>query len=68
MKFPTLKTVVGFLEWRGREEDYDAQFLEECAREFRAHRKPLLHKARIYKQRAQNIRANLALLRSLGIV
>ena len=63
MKFPTSEAMFSFLEWRATEEDYDAEFLEECAGKFQAHREPLLHNAKIYRERAENIRANLAFQR-----
>jgi hypothetical protein len=63
MNIPTSQAIFSFLNWRATEEDYDAEFLEDCARRFEADREPLLHNAKIYRQRAKNIRANLAFLR-----
>jgi hypothetical protein len=65
MDFPTPETIFSFLNWRATEEDYDAEFLEECARRFEADRETLLHNAKIYRKRAKNIRANLAFLRGV---
>ena len=67
MNFPTPEAVFSYLAWRADEKTYDAELLEECAREFKAHREPFLHNAKIYRQRAQNIRANLAFLRGDGL-
>jgi hypothetical protein len=63
MNFPTSEAIFSFLSWRATEEDYDAEFFEECARRFEAGREPFLHNAEIYRQSAKNIRANLAFLR-----
>lgn len=63
MDFPTPEAILSFLNWRATEEDYDAEFLEECASRFEEHRESFLHNATIYGQRAENIRANLAFLR-----
>ncbi|MGA8221581.1 MAG: hypothetical protein WB780_07990 [Candidatus Acidiferrales bacterium] len=63
MNFPTPEATFSFLEWRATEEDYDAEFLEECARKFEADRKALLQDAKFYRERAQNIRVYLAFLR-----
>jgi hypothetical protein len=63
MNFPTPEAIFSFLDWRAAEEDYDAEFLEECALKFEAGRESLLHNAKIYRQKAQNIRAILAFLR-----
>jgi hypothetical protein len=67
MNFPTPKAVFSFLGWRATEEDYDAESLEDCARRFEANRIPVLLNAQIYRQRAKNIRANLAFLRGDGL-
>jgi hypothetical protein len=67
MNFPTPEAIFSFLDWRATEEDYDAEFLEECARKFEADREAWLQDAKIYRERAQNIRANLALLRGFGL-
>jgi len=67
MNIPTSEAIFSFLNWRATEEDYDAEFLEECARRFEADREPFLHNAEIYRQRAKNIRANLAFLRGDGL-
>ena len=67
MNIPTPEAVFSYLAWRADEEIYDAEFFEEFASRFEAHREPLLHNAQIYRQRAQNIRANLALLRGDGL-
>jgi hypothetical protein len=67
MNFPTPEAVFSYLAWRATEEDYDAEFLEECARRFEEHSVPFLHNAEIYRKRAQNIRANLAVLRGDGL-
>jgi hypothetical protein len=67
MNFPTPEAVLSYLAWRANEEIYDAEFLEECAGMFEAHREQSLHDAAIYRQRAQNIRANLAFLRGDGL-
>src|SRR4029077_10091800 len=63
MNFPTPEAVLSYLAWRADEEIYDAEFFEECARRFEADREPFLHNAETYRQRAKNIRANLAMLR-----
>ena len=63
MSLPTPEALFSFLDWRATEEDYDAEFLEECAREFEADREALLQDAKFYRERAQNIRANVAFLR-----
>ena len=67
MNIPTPETIFRFLNWRATEEDFDAEFFEECARRFEADRELLLHNAKIYRQRAKNIRANLAFLRGDGL-
>jgi hypothetical protein len=67
MNFPTPEAIFSFLDWRATEEDYDAEFLEECAFRFEAHREALLQDAKFYRERAQNIRVNLAFLRSDGL-
>ena len=67
MNFPTPEAVFSYVAWRADEEIYDAEFFEECANRFEAHREPLLHNAKIYRQRAKNIRANLAFLRVDGL-
>jgi len=67
MDTPTPEAVFNCLEWRAAEEEHDAQFFEECARRFDAVREPLLHNAKIYRERAENIRANLAFLRGDGL-
>ena len=63
MNLPTSEAIFSFLKWRASEEDYDTEFLEECARRFEADREALIHNAEIYRRRAQNIRVNLAFLR-----
>jgi hypothetical protein len=67
MSFPTSETIFSFLAWQADEEIYDAEFFEECAHRFEADREFLLHNAKIYRQRAKHIRANLALLRGDGL-
>jgi hypothetical protein len=67
MNCPTPEAIFSFLDWRASEEDYDAEFLEECASRFEAAREPLLHNAKIYRERAQNIRASLEFLRGDGL-
>jgi hypothetical protein len=62
MNFPTPEAMFSFLDRAATEEDYDAEFLEECARKFAADKEHLLHNAKIYRERAHNIRANLAFL------
>jgi hypothetical protein len=51
------ETVARYFEWHADEEEHDAEFLEECAHRFEAVREPFLRDARIYRERAQNIRA-----------
>jgi hypothetical protein len=63
MNFPTPEAIFSFLNWRATEEDYDAEFLEECARKFEADREAWLQDAKIYRERARNIRDCLAFLR-----
>jgi len=63
MDFPTPEAIFSFLDWRAKEEDYDAEFLEECACKFEAGRETLLHNAKTYRDKAKNIRAILAFLR-----
>jgi hypothetical protein len=67
MNIPTSEAIFSFLNWRATEEDYDAEFLEECARRFEGDRRAWLHNAKIYRQRAENIRANLVFLRGDGL-
>ena len=67
MNFLTSEAIFSFLNWRATEEDYDTEFFEECARRFEADRELLLHNAKIYRQRATNIRANLAFLLGDGL-
>ncbi|MGA8224230.1 MAG: hypothetical protein WB780_21465 [Candidatus Acidiferrales bacterium] len=67
MKIPTPEAVFSYLAWRATEEYYDAEFLEECAQRFEADREPFLHNAKIYRERAQNIRAYLAFLCGDGL-
>lgn len=67
MNFPIREAVFSYLAWRADEENYDAEFLEECAGRFEEHRESFLHNSAIYRQRAENIRANQGLLRSLGL-
>jgi hypothetical protein len=63
MKTSTPEAVASYLEWRADEEDHDAEFLEECAHRFDVVREPFLRIAKIYRDRAQNIRASLETLR-----
>jgi hypothetical protein len=63
MDTQTPEAIFSYLEWRATEEEDDAEFLEECARRFETVREPFLHNAGIYRERSNNIRANLALLR-----
>jgi hypothetical protein len=67
MKIPTREAVFNFLDWRATEEDYDAEFLEECASRFEEDREAFLQDAKIYREGAQNIRASLAFLRGDGL-
>jgi hypothetical protein len=67
MNIPTPEAVFSYLAWRATEEDYDAEFLEECAQRFETHREPFLHNAKIYRERAENIRSNLAFLGRVGL-
>ena len=67
MDFRTPEAVFNFLNWRATEEIYDAEVLEECARRFEADREALLQDSKIYRERAQNIRACLAFLRGDGL-
>jgi hypothetical protein len=67
MNFLTSEAIFSFLNWRATEEDYDAEFLEGCARRSAADRENLLCNAKICRQRAKNIRANLVFLRGDGL-
>lgn len=66
METPTSEAVFSYLLWRATEEENDAEFLEECAGRFDAVREPLLRNARIYRERAQNIRASLDALHGIS--
>jgi hypothetical protein len=63
MKTSTPETVANYLEWHADEEEHDAEFLEECAHRFDAVKGPFPRNAKIYRVRAQNIRASLETLR-----
>jgi hypothetical protein len=63
MDTQTPAVIFSYLEWRETEEEDDAEFLEECAHRFETVREPFIHNARIYRERSNNIRANLAFLR-----
>jgi hypothetical protein len=67
MNFPTPEAIFSFLSWRAAEEENDAEFLEDCAGKFEAGRESLLRNAKIYREKAQNIRAILAFLRGDGL-
>jgi hypothetical protein len=66
MKTSTPKAAASYLEWHADEEEHDAEFLEECARKFDGVREPFLRNAKIYRERAQNIRASLEVLRTIN--
>ncbi len=66
MKTSTQETVVGYLQWHADEEAHDAEFLAECAHKFEAVREAFLRDAKIYRERAQNIRASLEALREIS--
>jgi len=66
MKTSTPKAVFSYLQWRAIEEENNAKFLEGCADSFDAVREPFLGKAKIYRERAHNIRAGLEALRLIG--
>jgi hypothetical protein len=66
MKTSIREAVAGYFEWHADEAEQDAEFLEECAHRFEAVRRPFLRAARIYRERAQNIRANLEALHGIG--
>ena len=59
MKTSTPKAVASYRQWHADENQEDAEFLEECAHRFDAVREPFLRNAKIYRERAQNIRASL---------
>ena len=63
MDTPTPQAMFRYLEWRATEEEHDAEFFEACARRFDALRESLLHNAKVFRERAENIRDNLAFLR-----
>ncbi len=64
MKSLTPELVFSYLQWRAIEEEYDAEFLEECAERFDAVREFFLESAKDHRSRAQNIRASLAIPRN----
>jgi hypothetical protein len=66
MKTAIREAVAGYFEWHAAEEEQDAEFLEEGARGFEAVREPFLRNAKIYRERAHNIRAGLEALRGSG--
>jgi hypothetical protein len=66
MKTSTPEAVFSYLHWRAIEEENDAEFLEECAHRFDAVREPFLRNAKIYRERAHNIRAGIEALRGMG--
>ncbi|MGC1594588.1 MAG: hypothetical protein WA774_04475 [Candidatus Acidiferrales bacterium] len=67
MKTPGVEAALDYLEWHADEEGYDADFLEECATKFNAVRVPFLHNAKICRERARNIRANVETLREIAL-
>lgn len=60
------ETVARYFEWHADEEEHDAEFLEECAHRFDVVREPFLQSAKIYRERAENIRAGLEALRGIS--
>jgi|HubBroStandDraft_6_1064221.scaffolds.fasta_scaffold02513_6 hypothetical protein len=65
MNTSTPEAVANYLKWHADEEEHDAEFLEDCAHRFETVRRPFLRDARIYRERAQNIRASLEALRGI---
>jgi len=63
MNIVTPEAVFSYLQWRAIEEEYDAEFLEECAGRFDAVRESFLASAEAHRSRARNIRASLEIPR-----
>ena len=66
MKILTPELVFSYFQWRAIEEEYDAEFLEECAERFDAVRESFLESAQHHRSRARNIRASLEIPRGMN--